>query len=74
MSAETAFTPGQASRPALEASVDAAIRACGGDPRAAVRALIIVLRLLEDEMARIEPLVSRGYARRAARAEQRADD
>jgi hypothetical protein len=74
MSAGSSAIRGQASRPALEASVDAVIRSCNGDARAAVRALVIALRFLEDEVARIEPLVSRGYARGARQAALRADD
>ena len=33
----------------LEAAVDEAIAACGGDPRAAVRALIVANHFLESE-------------------------
>ena len=34
----------------LEAAVDQAIATCGGDPRAAVRALIVANSFLESEM------------------------
>jgi hypothetical protein len=37
----------------LEAAVGQAIEACGGDPVAAVRALIVANSLLEDEIDRV---------------------
>ena len=47
----------------LEASVDEAIAACGGDPRAAVRALIVANNLLESEIADLKKAVSHAYTR-----------
>ena len=47
----------------LEASVDEAIAACGGDPRAAVRALIVANNFLESEMAELKKAVSHAYTR-----------
>lgn len=44
---------------ALEEAADEAIRACGGDPREAVKALIVANGFLEDQLAQ----VSYGYAR-----------
>ena len=47
----------------LEAAVDEAIAACGGDPRAAVRALIVANNFLESEMAELKKAVSHAYTR-----------
>ena len=47
----------------LEAAVDEAIAACGGDTRAAVRALIVANNLLESEMAELKKAVSHAYTR-----------
>jgi hypothetical protein len=47
----------------LEASVDEAIAACGGDPRAAVRALIVANNFLESEMAELQKAISHAYTR-----------
>jgi hypothetical protein len=44
----------------LEATVDQAIAACGGDAREAVKALLIANEFLEREL---ETQVSRGYMR-----------
>ncbi|HEV7255423.1 MAG TPA: hypothetical protein VGN97_20275 [Mesorhizobium sp.] len=44
---------------ALEDAADQAIQACGGDPREAVKALIVANGFLEDQLASI----SYGYAR-----------
>lgn len=44
----------------LEAAVDQAIAACGGDAREAVKALLIANEFLEREM---EARVSHGYVR-----------
>jgi hypothetical protein len=41
---------------ALEVAVDAAIEACGGDPRSAVRALIAANNYLEAEAKRLAEL------------------
>ena len=47
----------------LEAAVDQAIAACGGDTRAAVRALIVANNFLESEMAELKKAVSHAYTR-----------
>jgi hypothetical protein len=47
----------------LEAAVDEAIAACGGDMRAVVRALIVANNFLESEMAELKKAVSHAYAR-----------
>ena len=47
----------------LEAAVDQAIAACGGDPRAAVRALIVANNFLESEMAELQKAISHAYTR-----------
>ena len=45
----------------LEAAVDQAIAVCDGDPRAAVRALIVANNLLELEIADLRKAISHGY-------------
>ncbi|SEE65915.1 hypothetical protein SAMN05519104_6933 [Rhizobiales bacterium GAS188] len=53
----------------LDASVNAAIEACDGDPRATVRALILANAFLEEELERTRAMLSRGYVRgRAGRS------
>jgi hypothetical protein len=47
----------------LETAVDQAIAVCDGDPRAAVRALIVANNLLESEMADLKKAVSHAYMR-----------
>ena len=47
----------------LEAAVDQAISACGGDVRATIRALIVANEYLESEAAELMKAVSRAYAR-----------
>ena len=47
----------------LEAAVDQAIAACGGDTRAAVRALIVANNFLEFEMGELKKAVSHAYTR-----------
>jgi hypothetical protein len=47
----------------LEAAVDQAISACGGDVRATVRALIVANEYLETEVAELMKAVSHAYAR-----------
>jgi hypothetical protein len=47
----------------LEAAVDQAISACGGDLRSAVRALIVANEYLETEVGELMKAVSRAYAR-----------
>ena len=48
---------------ALEAAVDQAISACGGDLRATIRALIVTNEYLETEVGELMKAVSRAYAR-----------
>jgi hypothetical protein len=47
----------------LEAAVDQAISACGGDMRSTVRALIVANEYLETEVAELMKAVSHAYAR-----------
>ena len=47
----------------LEAAVDQAIAACGGDTRAAVRGLIVANNFLESEIAELKKAVSHAYVR-----------
>ncbi|MCP4618549.1 MAG: hypothetical protein GY844_19200 [Bradyrhizobium sp.] len=47
----------------LEAAVEQAIAACGGDMRATIGALIVANNYLEDEVAELMKAVSHAYAR-----------
>ena len=47
----------------LEAAVDQAISACGGDLRATVRALVVANDYLETEVTELMKAVSHAYAR-----------
>ena len=47
----------------LEAAVEQAIAACGGDLRATIRALIVANDYLENEVAELMKAVSHAYAR-----------
>jgi hypothetical protein len=47
----------------LDAAVGAAIGACGGDARAAVRALLVANNYLEAEVKRLAEAVSSGFTR-----------
>jgi hypothetical protein len=47
----------------LEAAVEQAIAACGGDMRATIRALIVANNYLEDEVAELMKAVSHAYTR-----------
>jgi hypothetical protein len=47
----------------LEATVDQAISACGGDMRATIRALIVANEFLESEVSELMKAVSHAYAR-----------
>jgi hypothetical protein len=47
----------------LEAATDRAITACGGDARAAVKALIVANEFLESEVCELMQAVSHAYAR-----------
>ena len=47
----------------LEAAVDQAISACGGDLRSTIRALIVANEYLESEVTELMKAVSHAYAR-----------
>jgi len=47
----------------LEAAVDRAIAACGGDLRSAIRALIVANDYLETEVGELMKAVSHAYVR-----------
>ena len=47
----------------LEVAVDQAIAACGGDLRAAIRALILANDFLENEVSELMKAVSHAYVR-----------
>ena len=47
----------------LEAAVDQAIAACGGDLRSTIRALIVANEYLETEASELMKAVSHAYAR-----------
>ena len=47
----------------LEAAVDQAIAACGGDVRATIRALVVANDYLETEVGELMKAVSHAYAR-----------
>ena len=47
----------------LEAAVDQAIAACGGEVRAALKALIVANEYLESEVCDLMQAVSHAYAR-----------
>jgi hypothetical protein len=47
----------------LEAAVDQAIAACGGDLRSTIRALIVANDYLETEVGELMKAVSHAYAR-----------
>jgi hypothetical protein len=48
---------------ALDTAIDTEIEACGGDARAAVRALIVANNYLEAEVKRLAETVSSGFTR-----------
>ena len=47
----------------LEAAVDQAIAACGGDMRSTIRALIVANEFLENEVGELMKTVSHAYSR-----------
>jgi hypothetical protein len=47
----------------LEAAVDQAIAACGGDVRSTIRALIVANEYLENEVSELMKAVSHAYRR-----------
>ncbi len=63
MPSELQATSGETGDPTLEAAVDQAIAACGGDLRATIRALIVANDYLETEVTELMKAVSHAYAR-----------
>jgi hypothetical protein len=57
------FQPETEPNDGLEAAVDQAIAACGGDLRATIRALIVANDYLEAEVGELMKAVSHAYAR-----------
>ena len=55
--------PDQADDDGLEAAVDQAIAACGGDLRSTIRALIVANDYLETEVGELMKAVSHAYVR-----------
>ena len=55
-------------RDRYETAVDEAIAACGGDLRAALKALLIANEFLEHQLESMSVQISNGYARRRIRA------
>ena len=55
--------PNSEERDELEAAVNQAISACGGDMRATIRALIVANEYLESEVGELMKAVSHAYAR-----------
>jgi hypothetical protein len=53
----------QAEADRLEAAADEAIAVCGGDIRAALKALIVANEYLESEITELMKAVSRAYVR-----------
>lgn len=62
MSQTAAPTPRSDPEP-LDLALDQAIAACGGDIRAALKALIVANGYLESELKALRAAVSSGYAR-----------
>jgi hypothetical protein len=55
--------PGTEEDDGLEAAVDQAIAACGGDMRSTIRALIVANDYLETEASELMKAVSQAYVR-----------
>jgi hypothetical protein len=47
----------------MEADVTAVIEACGGNPRTAIKALLVEQEILEQRIARLASALSFGYVR-----------
>lgn len=47
----------------MDADVAAVIEACGGDPRTAIKALLVEQEILEQRIARLASALSFGYVR-----------
>jgi hypothetical protein len=60
---ESAAPNPEADADRLEAAADEAITACGGDPRDAVKALIVANEFLEQEVSELMKAVSHAYVR-----------
>ena len=56
----------------LEAAVDQAIAACGGDMRSTIRALIVANEYLETEVGELMKAVSHAYVRGRFQTPKRA--
>ena len=56
-------TEAECSAPESEAEVDEAIRMCGGDVRAALRATLVANAYLDAEVERLTEAISTGFAR-----------
>jgi hypothetical protein len=56
-------TPRPAASDELEAAIDDAISACGGDSRATIRALLVANEYLEADVGELMKAVSHAYAR-----------
>jgi hypothetical protein len=56
-------TEAESPAPDLETEVDEAIRICGGDVRAALRATLVANSFLEGEVERLTEAVATGFAR-----------
>ncbi|GLH80230.1 hypothetical protein SSBR45G_51390 [Bradyrhizobium sp. SSBR45G] len=63
MPSELHANAGQTEDAALNAAMDQAIAACGGDLRATIRALIVANDYLETEVTELMKAVSHAYAR-----------
>jgi hypothetical protein len=55
--------PTENSAPDLETEMDEAIRICGGDVRAALRATLVANSFLEGEVERLTKAMSTGFVR-----------
>ena len=62
-STERSHEPDVDTAAVLEAEVGAAIAACGGDARAALRATLVANAYLEAEVERLTEAISTGFAR-----------
>lgn len=69
--ADAEQSPSGEAMPALEAAADEAIATCGGSPREAVKALLILNEALEAELAETRLVASYGYTRGYHRNRQR---
>ena len=68
MNAPKHATEADCSSPELEAEVDEAIRMCGGDVRAALRATLVANAYLDAEIERLTEAVSTGFRTHAQAA------